>query len=1794
MQVISANLAARLTGIDARVTPRTLLDVYEIYPFDYVPGVSGFDPDDAIERFAGEEITWNGNAYRREVISRGDVVKNFGQKTNTVLVTLSNISRYAATWAQTQQIEGLFGVVRTIDPSVTDDSIVLIIGRCEKPSDITKQSFSLSIRQDFGNINQEIPPRQFTADDPEGRSPSDPLYEGFRLTSQGGTFPFPVTTPSTSFFGRLLGKQKHSTDTRQWSSSDNTAFGSVVPMVLGRCQMELIPILFTDAGYNDFGVWVIGEGRIDSFTNVQIRDDKFLLQTQDIHLGDLGGTGTNATNMSSPTGPITQGYLSRTAYTILSFYGSAGDVIDEPPLVTALVRGMQVSLPDGSGVFIVTGWTDNPVYIARFILTDPRLVNIDPAFMEDSVNYLTGLHCDEPLIDDSNSEVILIPAPDIGAVGSAGGPIIRYPSTGIITPRMIGFYKLGFDADIIPEEQEGDYTPYDVGNIPNTFAINSLLRKRYTFSAPITDHTRAVDFLYKTVFPTFKGYLRINKRGKYEIRSEQSSDATMLRSATAVGDTVIPIYDVTPWKSGPDLLTQRILLGFGLTTSEVRNVSSANYSTAGNSVTLSASVSGGVTATASGANLSGGSTSVQASGTVTIGGTPGPGDTATITINGIASVHTLNSDDTTGTVAAMLTARINATPKLNRYISALWDSGTPTVVTIKAKHGVLNLDSALLKAHSAPIADPTPTPSLASSAGALAAGTYKVAYADVTALGQTALSPIAPITLAASKRIDVGALALVGTSRNWYVSDAAGSDYLKYVANTNGSAFSINALPLPGAAIPRGYNATGEEIIRVAMSFATNSQDIYPVWRASIPVLLGEIYLPTVPNGHKYEVTDDGTTGSTEPSWPLGGTPVPIVPTAISGCKLWLKGDDAATGSITTWPDASGQGNDATAFGAPTGVDTVVNGHKIVRLNGTSDYFSLPNLLSGATAGTAFIVVKIDSDPPSNPVQTGHPMGVFGTDNDASHYPYTDGTIYHDFGTTSRKDFNPTPSLASWRVYGVMSASADWRAYLDGTLVFSTGTNTVAFGATPLIGHDSRIAGGNYTYTDGDIAEVIIYNSALTTLRREQVETYLGDKYGITVANYEYVSSDTVTNGTAVFTEAGSTVLAQAGLTRANIVKDTFKWPKGSTQPSINQIKGKYRDSKNDFALTPFTVNAKAHQLQVKKKYPYEVDLSGVDNSHQKDRIANFLLAKMREGDQFMSLETGPQGMVLEEGDVITGSDDGPGLVNEAVRIEELRIKPNHDVEIVQARKYSTLMFADEVGQDIIPVPSTLRFTQTVDSIAEFIDNFAIRDGDGLISGFYIAVSRDLSTIGDWRGWVLYANYGDGYVEIARGDVPAIIGTADTTLASVSDATVFDDTHSVDITLKYGPPAPFAAPFASVTKPELAANSRRNLFLIGDEYVQAATIVDNGDQSYTLSDLLRGRFGTDRQQLTHGASERVVFLDGSEQLVQIDPVRLNTEYNYKVVTTNQDLADATAIPFAWTGGTLKTPSPGNLRGDRDSDGDLLSSWNDRSRIAPGMTPGSDVPIAEERQLFNFKVMLDPATGEDVIRQWQVVTGQAMAAVLNSDSTSSKFDWIAHNTLSGAAYPAIHQAASIQRINQTGNFVQGTLVSAQTDVPESWLGLIPAETEWRRVWAVHGGISTAYDTSYLVSLTYYAGLEVYVHGSLVYTDAAITTEARIHILMSGTEVRFYVNYVGPGSLPFYVSPKIPQFPYRVFASVRGLSSVEKVIMTTNPNPKTVYSTDQQTEDFGSPQNPIRLRVSKVSAIVGEGDYAEAIV
>ncbi len=215
--------------------------------------------------------------------------------------------------------------------------------------------------------------------------------------------------------------------------------------------------------------------------------------------------------------------------------------------------------------------------------------------------------------------------------------------------------------------------------------------------------------------------------------------------------------------------------------------------------------------------------------------------------------------------------------------------------------------------------------------------------------------------------------------------------------------------------------------------------------------------------------------------------------------QLWLKAD-AITGlndgdRVTTWIDSSGNSRDATqsvAADKPTYKINIINGKPVVRFAAANtEFMNLPNFLTGFGAGEIFLVVKLNNDPP---VTGSGGIWDFGSDAASSHYCFDDGFIYDEFATTARKGtVNPTPSLAAWRLYNVSSQANEWTSRLDGTQIFTTATNTVGWSTTPKIG-------GETFFCDGDIAELILYSTVLSTADRTAVKTYIAAKYNLTLA----------------------------------------------------------------------------------------------------------------------------------------------------------------------------------------------------------------------------------------------------------------------------------------------------------------------------------------------------------------------------------------------------------------------------------------------------------------------------------------------------------------------------------------------------------------------------------------------------------------------------------------------------------------------------------------------------------------------
>lgn len=228
------------------------------------------------------------------------------------------------------------------------------------------------------------------------------------------------------------------------------------------------------------------------------------------------------------------------------------------------------------------------------------------------------------------------------------------------------------------------------------------------------------------------------------------------------------------------------------------------------------------------------------------------------------------------------------------------------------------------------------------------------------------------------------------------------------------------------------------------------------------------------------------------------------------GYDAWWKAD-AITGAtdgapLTNWVDSGVGGlnlyqTDATI--APIYKTNQLNGLPTVQfsLNGTNNQYYIMPVLTNFTWGELFVVGRTKDDPGTNVTYTGPFVhaGAFAFSYLGAS-AYVDGTTWSVFGTATAKIIGYTKmTMAAWRVYGAASQTNSYRAWIDGTQVYSDVTNTVSMSTLSTnrwVGM-TRETSGTTRYLQGEIAEILIYNEVLSTADRLATYQYLTNKWGL-------------------------------------------------------------------------------------------------------------------------------------------------------------------------------------------------------------------------------------------------------------------------------------------------------------------------------------------------------------------------------------------------------------------------------------------------------------------------------------------------------------------------------------------------------------------------------------------------------------------------------------------------------------------------------------------------------------------------
>lgn len=220
-----------------------------------------------------------------------------------------------------------------------------------------------------------------------------------------------------------------------------------------------------------------------------------------------------------------------------------------------------------------------------------------------------------------------------------------------------------------------------------------------------------------------------------------------------------------------------------------------------------------------------------------------------------------------------------------------------------------------------------------------------------------------------------------------------------------------------------------------------------------------------------------------------------LEPNEIVGLKQWLIADTAAsftfsTGAVVSqWNDESGQSNhvsQATVGKQPTRVAAALNGKAVVRFDGVNDLLACTYGATLTQPTTVMLVAKSAVNEEAYLFD-----GSTSSNRHAVFFAPTTFRWSYYAGTTVNSS---TGSDTSFHVIAAIFNGTGSTLRIDGVEVSSStpGTGTMA-GIT---------LGSNQAETlplEGDIAEVVVWNTALSLRDMKQMEAYLANRYALTV-----------------------------------------------------------------------------------------------------------------------------------------------------------------------------------------------------------------------------------------------------------------------------------------------------------------------------------------------------------------------------------------------------------------------------------------------------------------------------------------------------------------------------------------------------------------------------------------------------------------------------------------------------------------------------------------------------------------------
>jgi hypothetical protein len=251
-------------------------------------------------------------------------------------------------------------------------------------------------------------------------------------------------------------------------------------------------------------------------------------------------------------------------------------------------------------------------------------------------------------------------------------------------------------------------------------------------------------------------------------------------------------------------------------------------------------------------------------------------------------------------------------------------------------------------------------------------------------------------------------------------------------------------------------------------------------------------------------------------------------------------------------------------------------------------------------------------------------------------------------------------------------------------------------------------------------------------------------------------------------------------------------------------------------------------------------------------------------------------------------------------------------------------------------------------------------------SGYYFAMA---SRATGWSGGVLfYSPDAQNYVQTGYSNSAIVfgsVGVATPAPPAPSGPWVIDETTQIVVGVSGG------GALSTTTLINLLNGA--NAFILGSEVIQFLTATLNADGSYTLSNLLRGRRGTEWAASQHVSGETALFLPFGLHRNNVPTSLVGLSQYYEAATIGQSRTLASPQNITLQGNDLKPYAPCHILGSRDGSDNLTIDWTRRTRLGGDvdwLDGVVDVPLSEASEAYSVDIL---SGGGAVLRTFNSLT-----------------------------------------------------------------------------------------------------------------------------------------------------------------------------------------------------------------------------